>query len=170
MSEIPQHWYAKLHEEFAQMASWARSPFLLLVRLYWGVLFAQAGWAKLHNLGHVAVFFTGLGIPLPGLMAHTVAVVEFLGGLLLIVGLSSRFAAMVLAATMFVAYYTAAPTALKSFFSVPDSFLAAAPFSYLMASLVVLVFGAGGLSVDHLLRHHFEHKRQKKAAALAAKD
>jgi putative oxidoreductase len=170
MSEVPHHWYAKLHAEFAEMASWLQSPFLLVVRLYWGVLFAQAGWSKLHELVRVTSFFTGLGIPLPGLMAHVVAVVEFVGGLLLILGLSSRFAALLLTATMFVAYYTANLTALKSFFSAPDSFTAAPPFSYLIASLIILIFGAGGLAVDHLLRHHFELKRQRKAAAQAAAD
>ena len=35
-----------------------------------------------------------------------------------------------------------------SFFSDPDKFTAASPFTFLVASLIVLVFGAGKLSVD----------------------
>ena len=48
-------------------ASSLQSPFLLLVRLYWGFQMMQTGWGKLHNLAKVTDFFISLGIPLPGL-------------------------------------------------------------------------------------------------------
>ncbi len=52
---------------------------------------------------------------------------------------------------MTVAYITGDREALLSIFSDPDKFSAAAPFTYLMASLVILVFGPGKFSLDYLI-------------------
>ena len=49
---------------------------------------------------------------------------------------------------MTVAYITGDREALLSIFSDPDKFSAAAPFTYLMASLIVLIFGSGLFSLD----------------------
>jgi putative oxidoreductase len=38
------------HEQFFGLVSYLHSPFLLLVRLYWGWQLAQSGWGKLHSL------------------------------------------------------------------------------------------------------------------------
>ena len=45
------------------------NPFLLWVRLYWGIPLMLNGWGKLHNLPRVTEFFASLGIPLPGVNA-----------------------------------------------------------------------------------------------------
>ena len=132
-------------------ASAMQSPFLLLVRLYWGWQFAQTGWGKVHNIGTVTAFFTQLGIPAPGLNAHFIAGLELTGGILLILGLASRPIALLLAGNMFVAYVTADREALFSVLSDPDKFYAAAPYTFLVASLIVLIFGAGRFSADALL-------------------
>ncbi len=52
---------------------------------------------------------------------------------------------------MTVAYITGDREALLSIFSDPDKFSAAAPFTYLMASLIVLIFGPGRYSLDCLI-------------------
>jgi putative oxidoreductase len=116
-----------------------------------GWQFAQAGWAKLGNLPKVTGFFTTLGIPAPGLNAVFISGLEFGGGLLLILGLGSRLIALPLAIDMIVAYITADREALFSFLSDPDKFTAAAPYTFLIASLLVLVFGPGTFSVDAIL-------------------
>ena len=54
----------------------------LLVRLSVGVVFAQSGWGKLHDLQRVIDYFTSLGIPYANLQAPFVAGLEFTGGLL----------------------------------------------------------------------------------------
>ncbi len=82
-----------------------QSPFLLLVRLYWGWQFAQTGWGKLHNLDKVTDFFTSLGIPAPGVNAVFIVALEFVGGILLALGLGSRLIALLLACDMLVAYH-----------------------------------------------------------------
>lgn len=125
-----------------------QSPFLLVVRLYWGWQFAQTGWGKINNIPKVTGFFTSLGIPFPGLNAHFIAGLEFLGGILLILGLTSRLIALPLAIDMIVAYITADREALFSVISDPDKFSAAAPFTFLVASLIVLIFGPGKFSLD----------------------
>lgn len=125
-----------------------QSPFLLAIRLYWGWQFAETGWGKVNNIEKVTGFFTTLGIPFPGLNAHFVAGVELIGGLLLILGLASRLTGMVLTVNMLVAYITADREALLSIFSDPDKFTGATPYTFLFASLIVLIFGAGKLSAD----------------------
>lgn len=132
-------------------APWLQSLFLLVVRLYWGWQFAGTGWGKLHHLAKVTEYFASLGIPLPGLNAPFVSVLELGGGLLLILGLASRPIALLLTVDMFMAYLTADRAALFSFFSNPDKFYAAAPYTFLFASVIVLLFGAGAVSLDRLL-------------------
>jgi putative oxidoreductase len=125
-----------------------QSPLLLAVRLYWGWQFAQTGWGKLHHLAQITDFFRSLGIPFPAFNAPFVSGLEFVGGLLLIAGLASRLTGFLLAANMFVAYWTADHEALLSVISDPGKFYGADPYTFLFASLLILTFGAGFFSLD----------------------
>jgi len=136
---------------FTSAASALLSPFLLIVRLYWGWQLIQTGWGKLHNIPHVTEFFTSLGIPFPGLNARFVSTTELVGGILLGIGLFSRPVALLIAADMFVAYWTDGREQLLSFFSDPGKFYSYDAYTYLFAALLILVFGAGKISVDHLI-------------------
>lgn len=137
--------------QFDAVAARLQSPLLLVIRLWWGWSFAQTGWGKLMNLDRTANFFADLNIPLPKLNALLAASTELLGGTLLALGLLARPAAVPLAGTMAVAYLTAHREELLALFSETDRFLEAAPFTFLLASLIVLAFGPGKLSFDHLL-------------------
>jgi putative oxidoreductase len=141
----------RLYDGFLKAVSSLQSPFLLLVRVYWGWQISQNGWAKLHNLPHVTEFFSSLGLPAPGPTAAFVSSFEFVCGILLALGLLSRIAALGLTIDMFTAYWTADHVALLSFISNPDKFQNAASFIYLLVGLLILVFGAGKISLDHLL-------------------
>jgi putative oxidoreductase len=141
----------KCYRLLIRAGSGLQSPFLLAVRLYWGWQFAQTGWGKLFNIHKVIGFFTDLGIPAPALNAWFVSGLELTGGLLLILGLGSRLIALPLVIDMIVAYITADREALFSIFSSPDRFMAAAPFTFLVASLIILIFGPGKASLDALL-------------------
>lgn len=136
---------------FLRSANSLQSLFLLLVRLSWGWQFAQVGWGKLHNLPHVIEFFSSLGIPAPAANAYFISVLELVGGILLALGLGGRLIALPLALDMMVAYLTADRAALLSIFSDPGKFYNADPFTFLMASLIVLIFGSGRFSGDALL-------------------
>jgi putative oxidoreductase len=146
----------RLYLRFAAAASTLRSPMLLAVRLYWGFQFAQTGWGKLHNLPKITAFFASLNIPFPGFNAPVVSMLEFAGGILLMLGLFSRPIAFLLACNMFVAYWTADHAALVSIFSDPGKFYVADPYTFLFASLMVLIFGAGLYSVDTLIARHLK--------------
>lgn len=141
----------KLYGLLIRVASSLQSPFLLIVRWYWGWQMMQTGWGKLNDLDKVTKFFTSLGIPAPGLNADFIAVLEFTGGILLMLGLGSRLIALLLACDMIVAYILADREALFSIFSDTDKFRAAAPYPFLFASLLILIFGPGKFSVDALI-------------------
>jgi putative oxidoreductase len=147
-------WYTLV----AKAASYLQSPLLLAVRLYWGWQFAQTGWGKLQHIGKIAEFFASLNIPYPAFNAHFVSGLEFLGGILLAIGLGCRLVGLLLAGNMLVAYWTADHDAFVSFFSDPGKFYVADPYTFLFASLLVSIFGAGLFSVDTLLKKVFEGK------------
>lgn len=130
------------------LASHLQSPLLLVVRLYWGIAFAQTGWGKLMNLERTAGFFESLGLPLPQLNAFAAGFTECAGGVLLALGLFARPATVPLIGTMLVAYGTAHREELTALFREPDQFLGADPFLFLFASVLVLAFGPGAWSVD----------------------
>lgn len=81
----------------------------LLLRLYLAPVFLQAGWTKLVNFEDTAAWFGnpdwGLGLPMPELMTALAAGTEFIGGILLIVGLAVRWISIPLMITMLVAAF-----------------------------------------------------------------
>ena len=162
------HKLQEWHEMFVRAASSLESPFLLIVRLYWGWQFMQTGWGKLGDLGKVTNYFASLGIPAPAVNAYFISGLELAGGLLLAIGLGSRVIALLLTVDMSVAYYLGDHDALLSFFSNPDKFSAAAPFTFLMASLIVLIFGPGKLALDALIVKHFGHRSQRSQVTVTA--
>lgn len=145
----------QLYRRLITAASSLDFLFLLAVRLYWGVQMHVTGTGKLHNLERVTNFFTSLGIPAPGANAVFIAILECLGGLLFVIGLGGRLIALLFLGDMLVAYFAADREALFSFFSDTDKFYMATPFPFLMAALIVLIFGPGKISVDALLAKRF---------------
>src|SRR5580692_12228201 len=144
-----------LYDRFFSLVSYLQSPFLLFVRLYWGWQLVQSGWGKLHHLSNVTEFFTSLGLPMPAQTALAISCFEFFGGIALAIGLLSRFTAFILTINMIMAYVTADREALFSIFSDPDKFYAAAPYTFLIASVIILLFGPGKIAVDALLERKF---------------
>jgi putative oxidoreductase len=120
----------------------------LAVQLYGGSQFAQTRCGKQHHLAQITDFFRSLGILFPAFNAHFVSGLEFIGGLMPIAGLAPRLAGLRLSATMFVAYWTADHEALLSVFSDPGKFYGADPNTFLFASVLFLILGAGYFSLD----------------------
>jgi len=149
----------KLYGMLITVASSGQSLFLLVVRLYWGWQFAQTGWGKLQHLDRVTKFFTSLGIPMPHANAVFISVLELVGGVMLALGLGARLVALLFVGDMLVAYYTADHEAFVSFFSSPDKFVGAAPFAFLLVSLMILIFGPGRFSIDALLGRAFTRRK-----------
>lgn len=122
----------------------------LLIRLGVGVMFFGSGLGKLGKLDGLTQFFRSLGIPYPEIQAPFVATTEFVCGALVMLGLATRPAALMLCGVMTVAIVTAAAPekhitatwhGLLDFFYLPEVLLL-----LLLASLVVK--GAGRASLD----------------------
>ena len=145
----------RLYASFLRAICFLESPLLLAIRLYWGWQFAQSGWGKLHRLPQVAEFFGTLNLPAPHFTAVFVALVEFVGGILLALGLCSRLISLMLFINMTVAYWTADHEAFGQIFSNPDKFTGADPYTYWFAGLLILILGPGFFAVDTLLRWKF---------------
>jgi len=151
------------HDHIFNLVSYLQSPFLLLLRLYWGWQLAQSGWGKLHHLSNVGEYFATLGLPMPAQMAVFIACVEFFGGIFLALGLASRITGLVLTVNLTMAYVIGDREALFSIFSDPDKFAAAAPFAFLVVSLIVLIFGGGRISADTVMVSLFGSTQLKQA-------
>jgi len=157
----------KLYNLFFYFVAFGQSPFLLFVRLYWGYQLIQSGWGKLHHLDKVTEFFTSLNLPMPAQTAVAISCLEFFGGIFLAIGLLSRLTSLALTINLIVAYITADREALFSIFSDPDKFYAAAPYTFLVASVIVLLFGPGKVAVDTLLNRWFSTSPGEKKPPLA---
>src|SRR6267143_5564374 len=74
-----------------------------VVRVSTGVIFLVHGVQKfVGGLGGVTAFFAKVGVPAPGVMGPFVAILEVVGGVLLIVGLATRWISLLFAIEMIV--------------------------------------------------------------------
>jgi putative oxidoreductase len=126
------------------MTKWLNSlqPFgALLMRLGLGVSMAVHGYEKVipHGaLNHYAHYIASLGIPF--WVGYISAYTEFAGGILLILGLLTRFAAALIAANMLVAFFY---VGIHQGFGIYNYILALAALG------IMLTFsGAGALALD----------------------
>jgi len=123
-----------------------------VLRLVLGIVFLAHGYAKLFQMGIPAVggFFGQIGIPLAMVAATIVTLLEFFGGIALILGLFVRWAALLLAVQMFVALVWV--HAKNGFFLTPEKM----GFEFaltLIAGLVALaLLGAGRWSLDKKMK------------------
>jgi putative oxidoreductase len=124
-----------------------QSPILLLIRLIWGWQFFEAGLGKLKDITKFSEALAGMHFPVPTFNAYLAASAECFGGLFLMLGLLSRLVSIPLAFTMIVAMATAHRADLASV----EGILNSGPLPFLIASLVILAFGPGKLSLDYAI-------------------
>jgi len=125
---------------------------LLVGRILMSYLFLSAGWGKLTNVVGTAAYFTALGVPSPSVMSYVVGALEVAVGVALILGLATRYVAIVififvLVATVFAHRYWIYPAeAQRAQFIQFTKNLA-----IMSGSLFLLVVGAGRFSIDAML-------------------
>lgn len=121
---------------------------LVLMRAVVGAIFIAHGAQKLfvYGLAGVSDSFAQAGIPLAGVMGPGIALLEFFGGIALILGLLTRVAALGLAATMVGAILL---VHLKGGFFLPAGIEFA--LSLLGSSGLLALTGAGAFSLDTLI-------------------
>jgi putative oxidoreductase len=73
---------------------------LLVIRVVLGIIMLYHGWPKLTNLGGTIEGFGGMGIPLAPLAAIFATVAEVGGGLLLLLGVLTDIAGLLVAIDM----------------------------------------------------------------------
>jgi putative oxidoreductase len=137
---------------FASYFTWL-AP--LAVRVTVGVVFMGTGWTKLTHLPQIIQNFRGLGIPAPEIVTPLVSGVEFVGGILLLLGLLTRFAAVPLMIVMVVAILSAKLADIDSL----ETFLGIEEVSYFVMFAWLGIAGPGPVSLDHFILKAFRPDR-----------
>ena len=121
---------------------------IAVLRIVVGVVFLAHGAQKLfvYHITGVSGMFSHIGIPLPALSAVVVSLVEFVGGIALVLGVATRLAAALVAIDMLVAILA---VHLKQGFFMPQGYEFA--LTLLAANVCLVLTGAGCASLDGLL-------------------
>ncbi len=127
---------------------------LLAMRIAIGLFFISFGYGKLFGAPGLEMFtgmLTGLGFPIPGVLALLVGVAEFFGGIAILLGVFTRFSALWLTIISLVAWVTVK--------SVSFGFQAEGNIDLLALGLTVGLFfaGPGAISVSkHMKKNSTE--------------
>src|SRR3989338_3704242 len=73
---------------------------MFIIRVVLGLVFIVHGFAKLKNLKGTISMMGGMGIPITGIIIPAVALIEFFGGILVLIGLYTGWASLLLAIVM----------------------------------------------------------------------
>jgi putative oxidoreductase len=134
------------------IAASATDLWLLIGRVTLGWIFLASGWTKLLGIGGFVGYLTNLKVPAPEISAWVGAIVEFLVGATLVLGLATRYGAalgiiFVIMATALAHRYWEYPAAQVM-----------AQYNNFLKNLAILggmfyafVFGPGRFSVDNML-------------------
>src|SRR3569833_367090 len=119
----------------------------LAVRIVVGWVFLWSGWTKLHIQPRMIENFREWGIPAPEVLAPFTSGMEFVGGLMLLVGLLTRFIAVPMMIIMIVAIASAKWADVDSL----ETLLGFDEVSYLVMFAWLGIAGPGPISLDHLM-------------------
>lgn len=129
-------------------ADWATLP----LRLALGIVFLMHGMQKLFGafsgpgIEGTQGFMASLGVVLPGFMGIVVAAVEFFGGLLVLLGLFTRYASLLIAVDMFFAFLL---VHMKNGFFLPMGYEFV--FTLFLIAIALVLTGAGKWSLEKAL-------------------
>ncbi len=142
----------KLYDKFASSMGNIKDIPLLFLRLILAYGFYQPGLNKVKDFNSVAQWFDSMNFPLPTLSAYLTGITEFLGFILLFLGLGTRIISIPLMIVMIVAILA---VHWSNGFAAGENGIEI-PLYYLLMLFTLMVFGSGKISVDYLL-----HKGRK---------
>lgn len=121
---------------------------LLLLRLFMGGTFLVYAIKKVQGFDNYVVLFSDkLDLPFPMINLYLVMAVEGIGGILLILGVLTRFISIPLIFTMVVAFFL---VNINNGFAA-SNFGVEVPLAYISILIVLFAFGSGKISVDDKL-------------------
>jgi putative oxidoreductase len=118
---------------------------ILLLRVVFGLVFIVHGWPKIRNWGETARNFEAMGFRPGRVLSPVVAAVEFFGGIALVAGLWTQFAAVLLLGQLLVI--------LVWKFKNGEKFVGGWEFDLVLLAVAALFFvlGGGAFALDHTL-------------------
>ena len=126
-----------------------QNPLTLIGRIMLAVLFLPAGLSKIGGFAGTAGYIASKGLPLPEVGAAIAIAVEVLGGLALILGFGTRWAALILAT-----FTVVAGVFFHNFWALPADQQMVQQIMFMKniavagGLLVLAGFGPGALSID----------------------
>lgn len=140
---------------FQKIVSTSAPKSVILIRLMVGAVFVSEGIQKFINPSEVgAGRFTKIGLPNPEFLALFVGTFEILCGILVLLGLLTRLAAIPLLIIMLTAISTTKIPILleRGFWAMAHD--SRTDFSMLLGSIFLMIIGAGVWSIDsHLSKN-----------------
>jgi putative oxidoreductase len=133
-------------------ADWGNALWLI-GRILIAAIFIQSGFSKLMDLGGFAAMLADAGVPMSALLAPIGAIVEFGGGLAILLGLGTRYAALAM-----IVFVAAGTLISHRFWTYPPEQQPAQMINFaknvaiIGGFLLVFVTGGGHYSVERWLR------------------
>jgi putative oxidoreductase len=135
-------------------ADWGNALWLL-GRILIAAIFIQSGFGKLMDLGGFTAMMAKAGVPMSSVLAPIGAVIEFGGGLLILLGLGTRYAALAL-----IVFVAVATLIAHRFWTYPPEQQQTQMINFaknvaiIGGFLLVFVTGGGHYSLERWWRRH----------------
>jgi len=131
------------------MANSMQNPLALIGRILLAIIFVKYGFDKIGGFDGTARYIASKGLPMPSVLAALALIVELGGGLLVVIGLFTRWAALALAVFCLLTAFLFHP-----FWALPAANQMSEQISFwkdlaLAGGLLLLAaFGPGAISLD----------------------